>query len=103
MAQVSQHRAQTGKYIFTYVCILIVAALQFVAAFYDSHNPALWSRLLVLAVIEGILAVLFFMHLWMEKRAFLWSMVIVIVFVLISMQWSWPDSFRILHGVPWTK
>jgi cytochrome c oxidase subunit IV len=96
-------RMGMGKYLFTYVAILVVAGLQFIAAYYDAGNPNLWKRLTILAIIEGMMAVLFFMHLWMERRAFLWSMVILIVFLLLSMQFSWPDSFRLLYGVPWNK
>jgi cytochrome c oxidase subunit IV len=96
----SKTRAATD--VITYVCILIVAALQFIVGYYGTENPNLWTRLLFLALVEAALAVLFFMHLWMESRRLLIAVFLVMIFVLISMQWSWPDSFRIRHGTPWT-
>jgi hypothetical protein len=38
----------------------------------------------------------------MESRRLLFAVILVMVFVLISLQWSWPDSFRILHNKPWS-
>jgi heme/copper-type cytochrome/quinol oxidase subunit 4 len=61
------------------------------------------ARMLVLATIEAALAVLFFMHLWMENRGLLWFVVILTGFVIFAMQYSWTDSFRLLNGVPWAK
>jgi cytochrome c oxidase subunit IV len=93
---------RTNTYVITYFCILLIAAIQFVFTYYNADNPELWKRLLLLAIVEGILAVLFFMHLWMESRRLLFAVILVVVFVLISLQWSWPDSFRILRDKPWS-
>ena len=49
------------------------------------------------------LAILFFMHLWMENRGLLWFVVIFTVFVLLAMQYGWTDSFRELLGAPWSS
>ena len=92
---------RTNTYVITYFCILIVAAIEFGLTYYNAGRPGLWSRLLFLAFLDGILAVLFFMHLWMESRRLLFAVILVMVFVLVSLQWSWPDSFRILYDRPW--
>ena|ERR1700758_3434924 len=91
------------KYVITYCCIVLIAALQFIVAYFDAGSPQLWSRLLFLAIVEAVLAVLFFMHLGMENRGLLWSIVVVTLFVLITMQYGWTDSFRLVSGVPWAK
>jgi len=50
------------------------------------------------------LAVLFFMHLWSEKRIFLWFVGIFTISVLLGMQYGWTDSFRMLVGAaPFSK
>lgn len=92
---------RTNTYVITYFAILIVAGIQFVFTFYNYGSPRLWDRLLFLALIEAVLAVFFFMHLWMESRRLLFAVILVMIFVLISLQWSWPDSFRILRDTPW--
>ncbi|HUL35588.1 MAG TPA: cytochrome C oxidase subunit IV family protein [Candidatus Eisenbacteria bacterium] len=98
------HRKTTGRYFVTYLCILIIALLQFVVALTSSGNEReLLARLLILAFIEAVLAVLFFMHLWTDNRGLLWFVVIFTGFVLLAMQYGWTDSFRILNGVPWAR
>jgi heme/copper-type cytochrome/quinol oxidase subunit 4 len=79
-----------GRYLLVYVGILILAGLQFVA------------RMFLIAVAEAGLALMFFMHLWEEKRGLLLFVAIFTLFVIGAMQYSWPDSFRMLVGVPTT-
>ena len=52
-------------------CILALAALQFVIAYQDIHAAQMFRRMLSVALVEAGVAVMFFMHLWAEKRAFL--------------------------------
>ncbi len=101
MTVAEKPQGKMTKYVATYVCILVVAALQFIVAYFFAGSPELWSRLLFLAIVEAVLAVLFFMHLWMENRGLLWSVALVMLFLLITMQYGWTDSFRDLRGVPW--
>jgi hypothetical protein len=32
----------------------------------------------------------------------LFAVILIMIFVFISLQWSWPDSFRILRDSPWS-
>jgi len=57
----------------------------------------------VVAIVEAGLAMLFFMHLWSEKRAFLWFVVIFTVAVLLGLQYGWTDSNRMVTGAPYSK
>ena len=50
--------------------------------------------------LEAGLALMFFMHLWAENRGLLLFVAITTIFVLAAMQYSWPDSFRMLVGAP---
>jgi cytochrome c oxidase subunit IV len=102
MTTIERPQKAMTKYVVTYGCILVVATLQFIITYLYAGAPELWSRLLFLAIVEAILAVLFFMHLWMENRRLLWSVVLVMLFLLITLQYGWTDSFRVLHGVPWS-
>jgi len=86
-----------------YVCILVLAAIQFVIAYQDIDGTQMFVRMLIVALIESGLALLFFMHMWTEKRAFMWSAGIVTVFVLLTLQYGWTDAFRVSAGVPWAK
>ena len=86
-----------------YLCILALAAIQFVIAYQSIDGMQMFFRMLIVALVEAGLALLFFMHLWSEKRAFMWAAGIITVFVLLAMQYGWTDSFRLVDGVPWSK
>jgi caa(3)-type oxidase subunit IV len=89
-----------GKYIGIYLCILVFAALQFVIAYTHIDGTAMFARMLLVAIAEAGLALMFFMHLWAEKRGFLLFVVIFTGFVLLAMQYGWTDSYRMERGVP---
>jgi len=86
-----------GKYLVVYLCILALAGLQFVIAYQNITASQMFRRMLSVALIEAGVAVLFFMHLWSEKRGFLLFVVVFTIFVLLSMQFGWTDSSRLTH------
>jgi caa(3)-type oxidase subunit IV len=102
MAMAEAHKSSAGKYVVVYLCILAIAALQFVIAYSDITGPQMFTRMLILAIIEAALALLFFMHL-SDNRGLRWFVVIFTVSVLLGMQYGWTDSFRLLGGAPWAK
>jgi len=104
MTTAEEHKSGgMGQDLVVYVCILALAAIQFGIANQNISGDQMFVRMLIVALVEAGLALLFFMHLWSEKRAFLWAAGIITVFVLLAMQYGWTDSFRISQGVPWAK
>jgi heme/copper-type cytochrome/quinol oxidase subunit 4 len=85
-----------------YVCLLVLAGIQFVIAYQDISTAQMFVRMLSVALIEGGLALLFFMHL-SENRGLRWFVLIFTVAVILGMQYGWTDSFRLIDGVPWAK
>ena len=101
MTTAEQHKGEgTGRYVAIYFCLLALAGLQFVIAYQNIDPSQMFTRMLVVACVEAGLAVLFFMHLWAEKRGFLVFVVVFTVSVLLTMQYGWTDSFRLINGVP---
>jgi cytochrome c oxidase subunit IV len=101
MAIAEQHKnGGIGKYVGVYVCLLALAGLQFVIAYQNIDASQMFTRMLVVAIVEAVLAMLVFMHLWAEKRGFLWFVAVFTISVLLGMQYGWTDSFRMLLGVP---
>lgn len=92
-----------GRYLAVYACILILAALQFVIAFTHVDTGAMFARMLFVAIAEAGLALLFFMHLWAEKRGFLLFVLVFTIFVMLAMQYGWTDSNRMANGVPYAQ
>jgi heme/copper-type cytochrome/quinol oxidase subunit 4 len=99
-AEAQNHGAK--KDLVVYVCILALAGIQFLIAYQDISVSQMFVRMLVVAILEGALALLFFMHLW-ENRGLKWFVVIFTVSVILGMQYGWTDSFRLIDGAPWAK
>jgi caa(3)-type oxidase subunit IV len=103
MAIAKEHNVGIGKSVGVYVCLLVLAGLQFVIAYQNIDAWQMCERMMAVAIVEAGLAVMFFMHLWAEKRGFLVFVAVFTGFVLLTMQYGWTDSFRMLGGVPFAK
>jgi cytochrome c oxidase subunit IV len=104
MTNVEQNTSGIGKDLAVYVCLLALAGLQFLIAYQNIDAAQMFWRMLTVACVEAGVAVLFFMHLWSEKRIFLWFVGIFTISVLLGMQYGWTDSFRMLVGhAPFAK
>jgi caa(3)-type oxidase subunit IV len=104
MATAETHRsAGIGKDLAVYLCLLVLAGLQFVIARQNIDASQMLWRMLAVAIVEAGLAVMFFMHLGTEKRGFALFVVIFTVFVLLAMQYGWTDSSRMVIGAPFSK
>ena len=92
-----------GKDLAIYVCLLVLAGLQFVIAYQNIDASQMFRRMLAIACVEAGLAALFFMHLWTEKRGFLLFVAIFTIAVLLGLQYGWTDSTRMVVGAPFSK
>ena len=104
MTTAQEHKSDgIGKDLVVYLCLLALAGLQFVIAYQNLDVSQKFVRMLAVAIVEAGLAVLFFMHLWTEKRGFMLFVIIFTVSVLLGMQYGWTDSSRMLVGAPFSK
>ena len=104
MTKAEEHKSDgIGKDLVVYVCLLALAGLQFIIAYQNIDVAQKFVRMLAVAVVEAGLAVMFFMHLWTEKRGFMLFVIIFTVSVLLGMQYGWTDSSRMLVGAPFSK
>lgn len=99
----ARYTDSAGKYFVIYACLLILAALQFVIAYSNVSRFGMFARMLLIAIAEAGLALLFFMHLWAEKRGFLLFVLVFTGFILLAMQYGWTDSNRMNTGVPFSQ
>jgi cytochrome c oxidase subunit IV len=101
MATAAEHKPEgIGKYLIVYLCILALAGLQFVIAYQNISASQMFRRMFSVAIVEAGLAVMFFMHLWAEKRGFLLFVLVFTITVLLAMQYGWTDSFRLVNCGP---
>ncbi|HTZ97374.1 MAG TPA: cytochrome C oxidase subunit IV family protein [Terriglobales bacterium] len=99
----ARYTDSVGRYVGIYICLLVLAALQFVIAYTNVDTEHMFARMLFVAIAEAGLALLFFMHLWAEKRGFLTFVLVFTGFVLLAMQYGWTDSSRMDVGVPYSQ
>jgi caa(3)-type oxidase subunit IV len=102
MAAETHKTSGAGRDVAIYICLLILAAIQFVVAYQNMSATQMFKVMLTVAVIESALALLFFMHL-SENRGLMWFVVIFSVAMLLGMQYGWTDSYRLIDGVPWAR
>ena len=104
MTTAQEHKSNgIGKDLAIYVCLLVLAGLQFVIAYQHIDASQMFMRMLVVAVVEAGLAAMFFMHLGSEKRGFLLFVAVFTIFVLLTLQYGWTDSYRMVTGAPFSK
>lgn len=94
---------EIGKELVVYFCLLALAGVQFLIAFQNIDATQMLVRMMAVAIVEAGLAVMFFMHLWTEKRGFVVFVLVFTIFVLLTMQYGWTDSTRMVVGAPFSK
>ena len=57
----------------------------------------MFASLLVLALLEAALALMYLMHLKYERPALLWSLIPYLIFAMFMLDHVWPDAVRLLH------
>lgn len=101
MANEKEYRDSSKTiYFVIYLATLAITALQIVLAYHHASVAHHVFQMLSLAAIQAGLGVLFFMHLWQEKRAMMLALVPITLFVLLMMNMIWSDSFRMLNMRP---
>ena len=90
----SNHDPKTGFYVGVWIVLLCISGLEVFLTYRGLSTHALLASLLLLAVIESAIGVLYFMHLKFERRVMMWSILLSIVFVLLMMNQIWPDAYR---------
>ena len=83
-----------------YGIILVIAALQVFQAYHSDPGEHLMIHMLALALLQGGIAVAYFMHLRDEKRGLVLALIPTTIFVLIMMNMIWSDSYRLFTMHP---
>jgi caa(3)-type oxidase subunit IV len=77
--------------------MLGIVAVEVAVTYARPGVGVLIASLLVLAVAEATLGVLYFMHLRHERAILGWSLMSALVFVLLMMNQLWPDALRVFR------
>ena len=100
MSSVTAPNQSIGKDLVVYVIILAIAGLQVLMAYNSTPGTQLMLQMLALALVQGGIAIAFFMHLRDEKRGLIIALIPTTIFVLVMMNMIWSDSFRLFRMHP---
>jgi cytochrome c oxidase subunit IV len=82
-------------YLAVWLGLLLIVAAEVALTYAGLPTGTLLAALLVLAVLEAGLGLMYFMHLRYERRALFWSLIPGLIFVFIMMNQFWSDAHRL--------
>ena len=82
-------------YLLIWVGLLGIVVAEVLLTYAGLSPRALTISLIALALIEGAVALMYFMQLKYERRILFWSLIPALVFVLVMFDHLWPDAFRV--------
>ena len=85
------------RYVIVWLALLAIVAAEVVVALAHPPTGVLLAGLLLLALIEAGLGLLYFMHLKYERRSFMWSVILAVGIAVVLMDHFWLDAFRLLR------
>jgi len=83
-------------YVAVWFGLLCIAGIEVALTYQGLGIHALLAVLLILAVCEAVVGLLYFMHLKYDRRILFWSFALSVVFVLLMMNQIWPDAYRMV-------
>jgi len=97
MAEVDASNSPGMKlYFVVWIGLLCIAGAEVFVSYRGFSTGTLLAVLLLLALIEAGIGLLYFMHLKYDRPILLWSFVLAVVFVLLIMNQIWPDAYRMV-------
>jgi cytochrome c oxidase subunit IV len=84
-------------YVIVWAGLLCIAGVEVFLTYRDLSTYMLMAFLLICALIEAGIGLLYFMHLKYDRPILLWSFVLATVFVLLMMNQIWPDAYRMAN------
>ena len=85
------------RYVVVWFALLAIVAVEVVVTVAHPPTGLLLAGLLLLALIEAGLGLLYFMLLKYERRSLMWSVILAVVIAVVLMDHFWLDAFRLLH------
>jgi cytochrome c oxidase subunit IV len=84
-------------YVWVWIGLLAIAGFEVLLTYRGFSTGSLLSVLLILAVCEAGIALMYFMHLKYERSTLFWSLIPVTIFVLFLMNHFWADALRLIR------
>jgi caa(3)-type oxidase subunit IV len=90
-------RSATRLNVTVWAGMLAIVGIEVAVTFARPSMPTLIGALLILAIAQASLGVMYFMHLRHERAILGWSLISALVFVLVLMNQFWFDALRVFR------
>ena len=86
-----------GTYMGIWVGFLAIVGIEVAITYSRPETKHLLFMLLILAAIEALIGLLYFMHMKYERKILFWTLVPITIFVLLMMDHFWADAYRLFN------
>jgi len=93
----SNHDPSMATYGGIWVGLLAIVGIEVIITYRHPETKVLLFALLILAFIEAMIGLLYFMHMRYERKILFWTLVPITMFVLFMMDHFWADAFRLFR------
>lgn len=97
----SEHEPSLKFYLGLWVAMICIVGLEVLVTYRGLPKDVFVGLLLLLAVIEAGIAVLYFMHMKYEAPSLFWTVVPMTIFALLMLDQIWPDALRLARLNMW--
>jgi heme/copper-type cytochrome/quinol oxidase subunit 4 len=91
------HGPSMATYVGIWAGFLAIVGIEVAITYQRPETKHLLFTLLVLAAIEALVGLLYFMHMKYERKILFWTIVPITIFVLFMMDHFWADAYRLFY------
>jgi len=77
--------------------LLLIVGVEVALTYEHLSTARLFVTLLVLALLEATLGLMYLMRLRYERPVLTWSLIPYLVFAMFMLDHVWPDAYRLMH------
>jgi caa(3)-type oxidase subunit IV len=92
-----EHDPSMGTYMGIWVGLLAIVGIEVAITYSRPETKHLLFMLLILAAVEALIGLLYFMHMKYERKILFWTIVPITIFVLFMMDHFWADAYRLFY------
>ncbi len=86
-----------SSYVGIGVGLMVIVCIEVILTYQHLPTRTLLFSLLCLASLEGFVAIMYLMQVKYERPILFWTIFPVTLFVLIFLNYLWPDAFRMFN------
>ncbi|MGA2647550.1 MAG: cytochrome C oxidase subunit IV family protein [Candidatus Sulfotelmatobacter sp.] len=83
-----------SSYIGIVVGLMLIVGIEVVLTYQHLPMRTLFASLLCLACVEAFVGIMYLMHVKYESRLLFWTIFPATLFVLVLLNYVWPDAYR---------